>query len=200
MQKRSDPQVSLVCIFLFIQTHFSRVCSRVSPVPVSLFLTPHLIPLAGKECLSDQFQCFPGLAGSFSNHRFSSGMRRPSQHLLYCRPRPLTHPGTCLYVCVSEYHEGRKRAMQKMATHCYCLLTLMRCWKDLFLLGDCHGKGQVVWTICVEIRLRCQHCVGVTLLMAKFKNKIISKSRCTCVSLLRLQKLLNITAVYIFSL
>lgn len=192
MQKRSDPillpQISLVWISLFIQRHFSCFCSRVSLVPVSLLLTPLLIALAGKECVSDQFLCFPGLAGSFSNHRFSSGTRRPSQHLLYYRLRPLTHPGNCLYVCVSEYHyrSGYEKDGDTLLLFADVNTLLERFVFTLRLLWKRTGGVNYLRKHVVEIRLQCQHCLGVTFLMGKFENKIISKSRCSCVYLLRL--------------
>lgn len=182
MQKRSDPtllpQVPLVWISLFIQRHFSCVCSRVSLVPVCLLLTPLLIALAGKECVSDQFLCFPGLAGSFSNHRFSSGTRRTSQHLLYYRPRPLTHPGNCLYACVSEYHygSGYEKDGDTLLLFADINMLLERFVFTLRLLWKRTGGVNYLRKHVVEIRLQCQHCVGVTLLMGNSKTELFPRA------------------------
>lgn len=67
--------------------------------------------------------------------------------------------------------------------HKYVLGTICFC-SDLAAVRT--GGGNYLRKHIVKIRLQCKHCVGVTLLRDKFKNEVISDSRCTSVYLLSL--------------
>lgn len=86
----------------------------------------------------------------------------------------LTLETVCMRVCESHYRSGYEKDGDTLLLFADVNTLLERFVFTLRLLWKRTGGVNYLRKHVVEIRLQCQHCLGVTLLMGKFENKIIS--------------------------